>query len=114
MSTWYAFIYANGLGDGSKAYCFICSKCCKTSGARYSGVFIENTGVSSFERTNADPKSINFTPLKLLPSNSIKILSGFMSPCTIPKEDKKSIPFIISLNRVAKSILSLFRILYVS
>ena len=60
----------------------------KTSGARYSGV-VAGTD-HTFEKTNAEPKSITFKDLIYFPSKSTKMLSGLMSACTMSKSDKSS------------------------
>ena len=44
------FIDLNGLGPGSNAHYLSCSRCFNISGARYSGVFIENEGIWSYSQ----------------------------------------------------------------
>ena len=60
----------------------------RTSGARYSGV-VAGILLASL-KMKADPKSISFKSVILLPSNETKMLSGLRSACTMSKNDNSS------------------------
>lgn len=64
------------------------SRYSRTSGAKYSGVLAYI--LEGFSKEKADPKSISFTSLISFPSNVIRILSGFMSACTILYSERTS------------------------
>lgn len=78
-----------------------------TSGARYSGV-VAGTDLT-LENTKAEPKSITFKDLIVLPSKSTRILSGLMSAWTMSKSDKSSKTYKSLCNRSYKTRLFSFK-----
>ena len=60
----------------------------RTSGAKYSGV-VAGMLLASL-KMKAEPKSMSFKSVILLPSNETNILSGLRSACTMSKNDNSS------------------------